>query len=94
MDIKAFGSYYGQTSQLPYCSGFVWTPSDGETSFTTSRALFIESKSSSSKDDLYVRMNDMPGQYIHVENIAGDMELPWAATALSGGSVNGVVVLY
>ena len=51
MDIRAFGSVYGQTSQLPMCSGFVWTPADGETTFGTCRALFIESKSSSAKDD-------------------------------------------
>ena len=58
-------------------------------------ALFIESKSSSAKDDLYVRLNDMAvNEYIHVENIAGDIQLDWAAVTLSGGSVNGVVVLY
>ena len=83
MDIRAFGSVYGQTSQLPMCSGFGWTPDDGETTFGTCRALFIESKSSSGKDE-----------YIHVENIAGDMQLDWGAVTLSGGSVNGVVVLY
>ena len=95
MDIRAFGSVYGQTSQLPMCSGFVWTPADGETTFGTCRALFIESKSSSAKDDLYVRLNDMAiNEYIHVENIAGDIQLDWGAVTLSGGSVNGVVVLY
>ena len=33
MDIRAFGTVYGQTSRLPMCSGFVWTPADGETTF-------------------------------------------------------------
>ena len=95
MDIRAFGSVYGQQSQLPYASGFVWTPSDGQTTFPTCRALFVESKGSSSKDDLYVRLNDMgENQFLHVENIAGDMELPFGAVTLSGGSVNGVIVLY
>lgn len=95
MDIRAFGSVYGQTSQQPMCSGFVWTPADGETTFGTCRALFVESKGSASKDDVYVRLNDMaPNEFLHVENIAGDMQLDWGAVTLSGGSVNGVVVLY
>lgn len=32
--------------------------------------------------------------YLHVENIAGDIQLDWGAVTLSGGSVNGVLVLY
>ena len=95
MDIRAFGSIYGQQPVLPYASGFVWAPSDGQTSFPTCRSLFVESKGSSSKDDLYVRLNDMgENQFLHVENIAGDVELPFGAVTLSGGSVNGVIVLY
>ena len=95
MDIRAFGSIYGQQPVLPYASGFVWAPSDGQTSFPTCRALFVESKGSSSKDDIYVRLNDMgENQFLHVENIAGDIELPFGAVTLSGGSVNGVIVLY
>ena len=95
MDIRAFGSIYGQQPVLPYASGFVWVPSDGQTSFPTCRALFVESKGSSSKDDIYVRLNDMgENQFLHVENIAGDIELPFGAVTLSGGSVNGVIVLY
>ena len=95
MDIKAFGSVYGQTAVLPMCSGFVWHPDDGQSTFPTSRAIFIEAKSSNSKDDVYVRLNDMAeNQFIHVENIAGDIQLDWAAVTLSGGSINAVVVLY
>jgi len=95
MDIRAFGSVYGQQSQLPYASGFAWAPSDGQTTFPTCRSLFVESKGSSSKDDFYVRLNDMgENQFLHVENIAGDIELPFGAVTLSGGSVNGVLVLY
>ena len=95
MDIRAFGSVYGQQSELPYASGFHWAPADGQTTFPTCRALFIESKGSSSKDDVYVRLNDMgEDQFLHVENISGDIELPFGAVTLSGGSVNGVIVLY
>jgi hypothetical protein len=53
------------------------------------------SKGTASKDDVYVRLNDMgENQFLHVENIAGDTELPFGAVTLSGGSVNGVIVLY
>ncbi len=95
MDIRAFGSVYGQQSQLPYASGFVWTPSDGKTTFPTCRGLFVESKSTEGTDDVYVRLNDMgENEYIHIENLNGNQELPFGAVTLSGGSVNGVVVLY
>ncbi len=95
MDIRAFGSVYGLQASLPYASGFVWTPALGQTTFPTCRGLFVESKGSSSKDDVYVRLNDMgENQFLHIENISGDLELPFAAVTLSGGSLNGVIVLY
>ena len=96
MDIRAFGSVYGQQSQLPYASGFVWHPDDGETTFTTCRALFVESPLTvQTRDDFFVRLNDMAeNTYLHVENIAGDTHLNFGAVALSGGSVEGIVVLY
>jgi hypothetical protein len=95
MDIRAFGSVYGQQSQLPYASGFQWSPVDGQTTFPTCRALYIENNQTSSKDDLYVRLNDMgENQFIHVENVAGDVLLPFGAVTLSGGSINGALVLY
>ncbi|OUW91480.1 MAG: hypothetical protein CBD94_01815 [Gammaproteobacteria bacterium TMED234] len=95
MDIRAFGSVYGQTPILPYASGFVWVPSDGQKTFPTCRSLFVESKSTPGTDDVYVRLNDMgENQFIHIENVDGNIELPFGAVTLSGGSVNGVVVLY
>jgi hypothetical protein len=95
MDIRAFGSVYGQQSELPYASGFFWEPDDGQTSFPTCRAVFVEAKSSNSKDDVYVRLNDMAeNQFLHVENIAGDIFLPFGAVTLSGGSINAALVLY
>ena len=95
MDIRAFGSVYGQRAELPYASGFQWSPSDGQTTFPTCRALFIENNQTGSKDDLYVRLNDMgENQFIHVENVAGDVLLPFGVVTLSGGSINGALVLY
>ena len=94
MDIRAFGSTYGQQNSLPLASGFQWTPSDGEKRFSTCRCLFIEAKATSGRDDLYVEFNDGPGQYIHVENLVGDKELYWGLTAISGGSIQGAIVLF
>jgi hypothetical protein len=95
MDIRAFGSVYGQQSQLPHASGFAWTPADGQTTFPTCRGLFVESNSQANRGDLYVRLNDMgENQFLHVENLGGDILLPFGAVTLSGGSVNGVLVLY
>jgi len=94
MDIRAFGSVFGQTSDLPMASGFLWKPSDGPKTFATCRCVFIEAKASSGKDDVYVEFSDGQGQYIHVENLVGDQKLPFALTGISGGSIEGAVVLY
>ena len=94
MDIRAFGSTYGQHPILPCASGFQWQPTDGEKRFSTCRCIFIEANSSSGRDDLYVEFNDGPGQYIHVENLVGDKELYWGLTAISGGSIKGAIVLF
>jgi len=94
MDIRAFGSVYGQTAALPYASGFSWTPVQGRKNFATCRAIFIESKSSSSKDYLAVELSDAPGQVAQTVNLEGNTLFPIACTAMISGSVNGVFVLY
>jgi len=94
MDIRAFGSVYGQTSMLPYASGFGWAPAQGRKNFATCRAIFIESKANNSKDYLTVELSDAPGQHSTATNLAGDALVPIACTALISGSVNGVFVLY
>ena len=75
-------------------SGFSWKPADGLKTFSTCRNVFIESKSTAGKDDVYIELSDGPGQYIHVENLAGDQTLPFAITAISGGSIEGAIVLF
>ena len=94
MDIRAFGSVYGQTSMLPYASGFGWAPAEGLKKFATCRAIFIEAKSTSSKDYLTVELSDAPGQQATAINLDGNNLIPIACTALISGSVNGVFVLY
>jgi hypothetical protein len=94
MDIKAFGSVYGQTSSLPYASGFGWVPASGRKNFPCCRAIFIEAKSTSSKDTLTVELADAPGQSATATNLDGNTLIPIACTALISGTVNGVFVLY
>ena len=94
MDIRAFGSVYGQTSVLPYASGFGWAPAVGRKNFPTCRAIFIEAKPTSSKDYLTVELSDAPGQDATAINLEGNSLIPIACTALISGSVQGVFVLF
>ena len=94
MDIRAFGTIYGQESKLPYASGFHWAPSDGQKDFPTCRGLYVEAKSTPGTDNVYIAVNDAPGQLIQIENLQGNEELPFGAITLSGGSVQGVIALY
>lgn len=94
MDIRAFGSVYGQTSMLPYASGFGWAPAQGRKNFPTCRAIFIEAKSTTSKEYLTVELSDAPGQEATAINLEGNTLIPLACTAMVSGSVQGVFVLY
>ena len=94
MDIRAFGSVYGQTSTLPYGSGFTWRPADGQKNFACCRAVYIEAKPTSSKDTLTVELTDAPGQTVRVENIEGNILIPISCTGMVSGTVQGVWVLY
>ena len=94
MDIRAFGSVYGQTSMLPYASGFGWAPALGRKNFPTCRAIFIEAKATSGKDYLTVELSDAPGQQSTAINLEGNTLIPIACTAMISGSVNGVFVFY
>lgn len=94
MDIRAFGSVYGQTSSLPYASGFLWRPAQGKKNFACCRAIYIESKPTSSKDTLTVELTDAPGQDATAENLDGNVLIPISCTALVSGSVQGVWALY
>jgi hypothetical protein len=94
MDIRAFGAVYGQTSMLPYGSGFGWVPSDGVKRFSTCRAIYVMQKSSSDKGYLSVELSDAPGQAARANHLTGGQVFPIACTALLSGTVEGVVVLY
>ena len=92
MDIPAFGSYYSQTSMLPYASGFVWKPADGPKTFTTCRGLSIIAGSNS--DVVYIELNDGQGQSIPMGGFVNNPLLPVGATSISGGGITSAGVLF
>ena len=94
MDIRAFGSVYGQTASLPYASGFAWAPADGRKNFATCRAIFIEDDGGGPKGYLTVELSDAPGQHSTAVNLTGNSLIPIACTAMISGNVSGVFVLY
>jgi hypothetical protein len=94
MDVRAFGSVYGQTAALPYGSGFGWAPAQGRVNFAACRAIFIEAKANSGKDTLSVQLSDAPGQVSTAINLEGNTLIPLSCTALISGTVQGVFVLY
>ena len=94
MDVKAFGSVYGQTAALPYGSGFGWEPAGGRKNFPACRALFIEAKAGGAKEYLSVELSDAPNQVSTAVNLDGNTLIPISCTALISGSVQGVFVLY
>lgn len=92
MDIRAFGSSYGQTGLLPFASGFAWNPIAGPKTFPTCRAIQV-----SAVDDsrvVYIELNDAQGQYLPFYGLASNSFLPVGATSISGGDITFATVLY
>lgn len=90
MDIRAFGSVFGQTSVLPYGSGISWQTSDGERRFPTSRGVYM---CGTGNQTVYVELSDAPGQYTPITTSAPCL-LNLACTAISGGAASSAVVLF
>lgn len=97
MDVRAFGSIYGQTASLPYTSGFGMVPNPSGTDprrFAACRAIFIQAKANNAKGVLAVELSDAPGQVAQAQNLQGDQLIPISCTAVISGNVDGVFVLY
>ena len=96
MDVRAFGSVYGQTSALPYASGLHIGVSGNMTqrNFPASRGIFIERKSGSSKGSLTVILTDAQNTPIPIDNLQESLLLPFSLTAIVSGSVDHCIVLY
>lgn len=94
MDVRAFGSVYGQTSALPYASGFGWNPASGLKRFPACRAIFLEEDPNANKSYLTVELTDAPGQQASATNLQGNQLIPISCTAIISGNAPGVFVLY
>lgn len=94
MDVRAFGSVYGQTAALPYSSGFGWAPAAGQKTFPACRAIFIEEDPNANKSYLTVTLADAPGQQASAINLTGNQLVPISCTAIISGNCPGVFVLY
>jgi len=94
MDVRAFGSYFGQTATLPYGSGFGYVAASGLKRFPACRAIFIEAASNQNKGYLTVELADAPGQYAAASNLQGNQLIPISCTAIISGNLPAVFVLY
>ena len=92
MDIRAFGSVFGQTSVLPYGSGVNWQPAQGEFTFPTCRGLYLNATNPGA-NNVYVELSDNP-RVFHEISVTAPCLVNLACTAISGGSVSSAVVLY
>lgn len=93
MDVRAFGSYYGQTSSLPYASGFAVT-SGTTKNFPACRAVYVESANKNADKILTVVFTDAKTP-ITFNHIRTDVLLPISITQISGTStVEHCYVLY
>jgi len=94
VDVRAFGSVYGQTASLPYSSGFGVAPGAGRKDFPACRAVFIQADANANKLYLAVELTDAPGQIASATNLQGDQLIPISCTAIVSGNAPGVFVLY
>jgi hypothetical protein len=96
MDVRAFGSYYGQTSQLPYASGFV-VPLSGTMNtvrFPACRGIFTEARANENKGYLAVELTDAPGQVATAIELTGNQLFPISCTAVISGNLPKLFILY
>jgi hypothetical protein len=95
MDVKAFGSYYGQSATLPYASGFV-VASGTNANFPSCRALYTQASSSTAAYKLVIVPADGgPTSAITLNSVRSDQLIPLSCTTISGTStIDSVVVLY
>lgn len=94
MDVRAFGSVYGQTSSLPYASGFMISAGTDK-NFPACRGIYVESQTKSADRTLVVSLADAPNTWITLSHIRTDVLLPISATAISGAStVEHIYVFY
>lgn len=94
MDVRAFGSVYGQTATLPYASGFTINASGVDLTFAASRAIYVETANKNQDKVLTVTLADTktPITFYHVRD---NQLLPISIVQISGTTtVDHCTVLY
>jgi hypothetical protein len=93
MDVRAFGSVYGQQATLPYASGCGLTIT-GSHNFPATRAVYVND--STSNKSLQVIFADGSKQPVTLQNISPNTLFPFSIVTISGAAttVSGVVLLY
>jgi hypothetical protein len=94
MDVRAFGSVYGQTANLPYASGRLIPASGSTTTFAACRGFYV--LDGGSTNNLQVTFADGPNQTVTMTRIAPNTLYPFSITTISGGgtTVQSVLLLY
>lgn len=93
MDVRAFGSVYGQTAALPYASGSALTITASH-NFPATRAVYIND--GLSNKNLQVVFADNLTQPVTLENVIPNTIYPFSIVTISGAAttVSKVVLLY
>jgi len=93
MDVRAFGSTYGQTASLPYASGFR-VNAGTSVNFAACRGVYVETANKNADKTLVVVLADSKNP-ITFSHIRTDVLLPISITQISGTStVDHCYVLY
>ena len=94
MDVRAFGSVYGQTASLPYASGFVVNAGTNKV-FPACRAVYVESSNKNADKTLTVTLSDSGGTPITFSHIRTDVLLPISCTSVSGiSTIDRIYIFY
>lgn len=94
MDVRAFGSVYGQTASLPYASGFSVSASGLNLTFAASRAIYVETSTPNQDKILTVTLADTktPITFYHIKT---SQLIPISVIQISGTStIDHCTVLY
>jgi len=94
MDVRAFGSVYGQTASLPYASGFTVNASGLNLTFAASRAIFVETSTPAQDRTLTVTLADTktPISFYHIRS---SILIPISIVSISGTTtIDHCTVLY
>ena len=97
MDIRAFGSVYGQSAALPYGSGYyiVTSGNMARVNFPACRGILVEHLGGSAASSrVTLVLTDSQGQVTPFDHIASSTLLPFSCTAVVSGTSANCVVLY